>query len=229
MFSYMEARADDDPALLVIGLHGSPWHLYGPDQRIMEPSELAAQVRTYGPVIKKVVLLSSWSGIAPGPGSKSVAQRLALALDGTQVVGQDGFTWFAKDGAVHTTRQAFSTYVSRGPYRVERGGDVMAAMVSAAAISMEADWRKAKNARGMLGVGAGYDQFSLCPDKAMQAFEAGATFGSAIAAYNAALMRLERNEPGDRKAALALLARAAALGDAPAKARLASVGAPGAP
>lgn len=67
---------------------------------------------------------------------------------------------------------------------------------------------------------AGWDVFFLCPDKALAGFERAAAKGSAIAAYNAALMRLERGREGDRTAALALLERGVALGDAKSKARL---------
>lgn len=67
---------------------------------------------------------------------------------------------------------------------------------------------------------AGWDVFFLCPDKALAGFENAATKGSAIAAYNAALMRLERSLEGDRAAAISLLERAAMLGDATSRALL---------
>ena len=62
--------------------------------------------------------------------------------------------------------------------------------------------------------------FFLCPDKALAGFERAAANGSAIAAYNAALMRLDRGADGDRAAARKLLERGAALGDARSRARL---------
>jgi hypothetical protein len=46
--------------------------------------------------------------------------------------------------------------------------------------------------------------------------------GNAIAAYNAALVRLERDYAGDREAAQRLLQRAVELGDAKAAERLQS-------
>jgi TPR repeat protein len=63
----------------------------------------------------------------------------------------------------------------------------------------------------------------LCPEKALRAFEASAGAGNPIGAYNAALMRLERNGAGDRKAALALLRNAAAAGDLKARQKLAAL------
>jgi TPR repeat protein len=72
----------------------------------------------------------------------------------------------------------------------------------------------------LMHAAAGWDIFFLCPDRALAGFERAAAKGNAIAAYNAALMRLERNADGDRAAALALLERAAALGDARSKLRL---------
>jgi hypothetical protein len=44
--------------------------------------------------------------------------------------------------------------------------------------------------------------------------------GSAIASYDAAMIRLDRGETGDRQAAMALFERAAALGDDKARERL---------
>lgn len=64
---------------------------------------------------------------------------------------------------------------------------------------------------------AGQELFFLCPDKALAGYERAAAKGSAVAAYNAALMRLER---GERAAALTLFERGAALGDAKSRTRL---------
>lgn len=72
----------------------------------------------------------------------------------------------------------------------------------------------------LMRAAAGWDVFFLCPDKALAGFEHAAAQGSAIAAYNAALMRLERGADGDHAFALALLERGVALGDAKSRARL---------
>ena len=69
-------------------------------------------------------------------------------------------------------------------------------------------------------MGAGWDIYSLCPDHALKTFEAAAKMSNSIAAYNAALMRLERNGDGDVEAARALLSQAAGAGDAKAQAKL---------
>lgn len=76
------------------------------------------------------------------------------------------------------------------------------------------------NADLLMRAAAGWDVFFLCPDTALAGFEHAASKGSAIAAYNAALMRLARGHEGDRAAAVALLERGAALGDAKSEARL---------
>lgn len=71
-----------------------------------------------------------------------------------------------------------------------------------------------------LHAAAGWDLFFLCPEKMLAGFERAAAHGSAIAAYSAALMRLERDADGDREAAPALLERGAALGDDKSRSRL---------
>ncbi len=215
----MEKRKDDAPDELYIGLHGSPWHFYDAEYHVIEPEELADSVRQQGSAIKRVILLSSWSGIAPTPNAKSPAQRLSAALGGMPVEGQKGFVWFASDGSVETTQQAFTATVS-GPYRVAQGGKVMASLAIGWPYEFEDQIAAKKDARGMLRAGVGFDVFMLCPERALKTFEASAALGDPVAAYNAAILRLERAGSGDMVAATALLNQAAAKGDKMAQSRL---------
>jgi hypothetical protein len=221
LYAYMAARKDDDPALLVIGLHGSPWHLYGPDFHILDIDELAAMVRQQGSGIKHVVLLASWSGVGPDPRTPSLAQKLSTELKGMRVTGQDGFVWYAKDGAVQTTQQAFSM-VTSGPYSVVKGDKVMASLAAGWPVSLEAEFLKRRDGAGLMRAGVGADIFMLCPEGALRAFDAGAALANPVAAYNAALIRLERDAPGDTRAAIALLKQSAKAGDKRAQAKLQS-------
>ena len=223
LYEYMAARKDDDPAVLVIGMHGSPWHFYGPDYHILEIAELAGMVRQQGNKIRHVVLLASWSGVAPDRHSPSLAQKLSLALDGMRVTGQDGFTWYQKGGAVHTTRQAFSGYRT-GPYRIAKGGKVMASLVAGWPAGLESEFQKRGDAAGLMRAGVGADIFMLCPEGALRAYEASAALSDPIGAYNAAIMRLERGRAGDEREAMALLKKSAGLGDKQAAAKLKSLG-----
>jgi TPR repeat protein len=208
---YISAQRDDGPTVLSIGLHGGPWRVYDAHFRIIEIEELAAEVRR-NPKIKRVVLYSSWSGVAPSPGTKSIAQRLSTALNGMPVNGEDGFIWFAKGGAMSTTQQLATAYVS-GSYWVPKGKKVMASLVAGWPLALEARFVETKDGPGLLRAAIRHDIFMLCPDRALSAFEAAAALSEPVAAYNAALMRLERGAFGDRESAVALLKRSAALGD----------------
>jgi TPR repeat protein len=79
---------------------------------------------------------------------------------------------------------------------------------------------KERDTEGVMYAGAGWDIFFLCPDKALRMFEVAAEMLNPIAAYNAAIMRLERGKEGDLQAAKALLSKASELGDKKAQARL---------
>ena len=222
LYQYMEKRKDDAHDELYIGIHGSPWHFYDGQYHIIEPEELAENVRQQGRAIKHVVLLSSWSGIAPTSNTKSPAQRLSAALGGIPVDGQKGFVWFDKDGSIETTQQAFTAF-SSGPYRIAPGEKVMASLAVGWFYQFEAQIADSKDARAMLRAGVGFDVFMLCPEHALKTFEAAAALGDPVAAYNAAILKLERANPGDMDAATALLNQAAAKGDDKAKAKLKSL------
>lgn len=219
VYRYMDAMPDD-PAVMTIGLHASPWRLYDGDMRILTVEDVAARVRaSRDPAERRVDLMGSWTGVSPAPGVPSLAERLSEALDGLPVRGEDGFLWLGADGTRRTTRQAFSARDGAGAYLVPKDGEVLVSLASGWPAFIEA-LVPDPSAELLMRAAAGYDVFLLCPDRALAGFERAAAKGSAIAAYNAALMRLERDADGDRAAARALLERAVALGDAPAKARL---------
>ena len=96
----------------------------------------------------------------------------------------------------------------------------MVSLVPGWVVGYEEDFVKKGNAKGIMHAGAGWDIFMLCPERALQSFEAAARLSDPIAAYNAAIIRIERGKDGDREAAAAFLKRAAKLGDSKAKARL---------
>jgi len=78
LYDYTTAMPDAGDEVLRISLHGSPWHLYGPDSRIMTIDDLAAVVRQQGSKIRQVILMSSWSGTAPDKETRAAG---ATALD----------------------------------------------------------------------------------------------------------------------------------------------------
>jgi hypothetical protein len=219
VYDYTES-AKDDPTAMSISLHASPWRLYDGDMRILTVEELAAMVKAkLQGEVKRVVLLASWTGVAPNSNGKSLAKKLSYALGGFPVDGMDGFVWIAQDGSVRTTQQAF-TMKPKCPYGIRPGEEVMVSLVPGWHVGYEEDHIKRRDAEGIRHAGAAWDIFMLCPEKALQLFEAAANLSNPIAAYNAALMRLERGKPGDYEAAIKLLKKAVALGDKKAKTKL---------
>lgn len=219
LYRYVSAEKDD-PATFSIALQASPWRLYDGDMRIIPVDELAAIVRPkLDDGTKRVLIRGSWTGVSPSTGVPSLARQLSAKLDGFPVDGEDGFLWISPDGSGRTTRQAFTTRVGGGSYFVPKGHEVFVPLVAGWPANIEARIPD-DDANLLMHAAAGWDVLMLCPDKALAGFERAASKGSAIAAYNAALMRLERNAEGDRDAALALLERGVALGDAKSKQRL---------
>ncbi|HEX6833818.1 MAG TPA: hypothetical protein VF132_09840 [Rudaea sp.] len=217
---YTEATPED-PKLFTIALQSSPWRFYDQDMRILTPEELAGMIKAHWKQgMEKVVLLASWTGVSPDLGSKSLAQKLSDALGGFPVSGMDGFLWMAKDGSTRTTHQAYSMKQGRGLYMVTEGDEVFLPLVAGWFVEVEDKIAQKQDADALMRAGAGWDIYSLCPDHALKTFEAAARMSNSIAAYNAALMRLERNGEGDVAAAKALLAQAAAAGDAKARKKL---------
>jgi hypothetical protein len=218
VYEYMQKI--ENPAVFSIGLQASPWHLYDADMRILTVEELAQMVK---PKLQKpkqsVLLIASWTGVVPTVNGKSIAQKLSSLLDGFPVTGMDGFVWIANDGSVRTTQQAF-TMKPKCPYGVRPGEEVMVSLVAGWPVEFEQDYVKNGDAAGIMSAGAGWDIYMLCPERALGSFEMAARLSHPIAAYNAALMRLERGRDGDFEAATYLMKQAAALGDKKAQLRL---------
>lgn len=220
VYKYTEAMPED-PKLFTIALQSSPWRFYDPQMRILTPEEVAAMIKAHWKQgMEKVVLFASWTGVAPEHGGKSLAQKLSDALDGFPVSGMDGFLWMAKDGSTRTTHQAYSMKQGRGLYMATEGDEVFVPLVAGWFVEVEDKIVEKHDADALMRAGAGWDIYSLCPDHALKTFEAAAKMSNPIAAYNAALMRLERNGEGDMDAAKALLAQAAVAGDAKAQEKL---------
>lgn len=214
------AAAPDDPAVMGVGLQSSPWRLYDADMRILTIEELAATVRANRDATEtRIELIGSWTGVSPSPGVPSLAEQLSMALDGFPVRGEDGFLWVKPDGSRRTTRQAYTAREGAGSYFLPKGGEVMPALAGGWPAFVE-DRIPDDQPELLMRAAAGWDVFFLCPDKALAGFERAAAKGSAIAAYNAALMRLERGDMANRATALVLLERGVALGDAKSGTRL---------
>jgi hypothetical protein len=220
-YSTKKREIDDDPTVLNLSLHASPWRLYDVEKRILTIEEVAEMVKPFiAKGVQRIVLKASWTGVSPDRGGKSLATKLSEALGGFPVEGINGFLWIAEDGSTRTTHQAATLFQGGGPYKVRAGREVMVSMVAGWTATLEDTFIKNKDLDGLKDAGAGWDIFFLCPDRALQAFEAAAR-SNPIAAYNAALMRLERKSEGDLKAAAGLLSQAANAGDKKAQARLA--------
>jgi hypothetical protein len=164
--------------------------------------------------------MASWSGVAPAPRDKSLAEKLSSALGDIPVSGADGFLWIAKDGSTRTSRQAVSVRTVGGQYAIPAGAEVMTSMAAGWHADFEEVFHRERNADGLMRAGAAWDILYLCPDSALRTFEAAAQLSHPVAAYNAAMIRLARRGRGDLKAAVALLTRAANAGDAKALKRL---------
>lgn len=210
-----------DPNILVLSLHSSPWRFYDGEMRILRIEEVAELSRPYiTKGVKRIILMASWSGIAPDGNEKSLAQKLSNALGGFPVSGMDGFVWLAPDGSIRTSRQAYSIWKSQGQYKIQEDAEVMVSMVAGWPVFYEDNFRGDKNPDGIMRAGAGWDIFFLCPDSALQSFEAAAQLSHPVAGYNAAVIRLERNSKGDVEAAKSLLTKAANAGDKKAQSLL---------
>lgn len=219
LYEYMEAVPDSD-AQFIIGLQASPWHLYDGELRIITPEEMAEQIRPkLTSKVERVELVGSWTAVAPAPGMRSSAERLSKALGGFPVQGEDGFLWLSKDGSRRTTHQAFTLREGAGAYFLPKDAELMVALVAGWPAFVQGMLPE-DDAELQMRAAVGWDVFFLCPDNALSAYEYAASKGSAIAAYNAAMMHLERGTAEGRASAVALLERGAALGDAKSRARL---------
>lgn len=221
LYDHTRAAPESAPDVMRISTHGSPWHLYDGDFRILEIDDVAAMVKQDASV-RRVNLVASWSGGMPVPRARSLAEKLSTALGGMPVTGQDGFVWVAPDGSVRTTRQA-ATGRAAGPYLVGRNDEVMTSMVAGWPLYLEDEFIRQRDGAGLLRMGAAKEIFLLCPEDALQSYEQGAALNNPVAAFNAAILRLERRQPGDVAAAITLLRQAAAQGDGKAAQKLKSL------
>jgi len=218
LYDYMEAVPDSD-AIFIIGLQASPWRMYDGEMRILTVDDAAKAIRAKLDKEQHVELIGSWTGVSPAPGVPSLAERVSKALGGFPVRGEEGFLWLAKDGTRRTTRQAFTVRAGAGSYFLPEGSEVFVPLAAGWPAEVQ-DRIPEDDADMLMRAAAGWDILYLCPDRALAGFERAAAKGNAIAAYNASIMRLERGADGDRTAALALLERGVALGDAKSRERL---------
>lgn len=219
LYDYMEAVPDSD-AVYTIALHSSPWRMYDGELRILTVEDVAEHVRAkMDGKLERVELIGSWTGATAAAGVPSLAERLSKALGGFPVRGEDGFLWLAPDGSRRTTRQAFTLREGAGSYYLPAGSEVFVPLVAGWPAFVE-DQIPEDNAELLNAAAVGWDVFFLCPDRALAGFERAAASGSAIAAYNAGLMRLARGADGDRAAARKLFERGATLGDGKSRTRL---------
>jgi hypothetical protein len=211
---------DSGDAVYSVAGPGNPWRLYDGDYRVLAVEDLAAQIRADPKFAKakKVLLLSSWSGVKPNDAPLSVAGRLSAALDGFPVEGMDGFVWFGPKGHVRTTHQAFTG--TRPVYFVRDGDEVMVSVVAMISPQLEQQLAGSEDPYAHRRIAASSDLYHMCPDEAVVRYEAAAARGDAVSAYNAAMIRLDRGGPGDAEEARRLLAKAADAGDEKARARL---------
>lgn len=162
-YDYLK-KVNDDETVVTIALNASPWRLYDNESRILSVEELADMARPHiAKGAKQIVLIASWTGVAPNPGGKSLAQKLSDSLKGFPVRGMDGFLWIAKDGALRTTRQAFTVRQGGNPYSIVEGDDVMVSLATGWPAEEEATFIEERNADGILRAGAGWDLYSCAP------------------------------------------------------------------
>lgn len=179
------------------------------------------------PEVRRVVLVGSWTGVAPDTATPSLARQLSRALGGFPVDGLDGFLWLKPDGSIRTTRQAFTIRNGSGYYGVREDEDVMAAMTQGWTMGIEERIAEKKDAGLLMQAGVSWEMLGLCPERAIEVLQQAAELGDPVAAYNAAVLLRERGHDGDAATATALLRRAADLGDKPSAQMLATPPAPG--
>lgn len=217
---YQAADAFDIENVFTIAMQTSPWRMYDGEGRILTVDELAAVIRAKRTASDRgAYLVGSWTAARPDGQADTLAHRLSTTLDGFPVDGSDGFLWMSADGALRTTHQAFSVWKT-GPYSVERGAEVLTALVPGWVAQFEDRFAEEGNAAGVLRAGVGHDVFLLCQERALAAFERAGDMGSGIGAYNAGLMHAEA---GEVEAARRWLAKAQSLGEKKADDALAAL------
>ena len=220
VYEYSEAFPDSD-ADIVIVVPASPWHFYDGEERILSVEEVASVIRGHmTDKTRRVVLVGSWTGGTPDAQGDSLAQQVSAALDGFPVEGMDGFLWLDAKGGHRVTRQAFTLRAGSGYYQIAEGSEVFVSLSHGWAAGLEQQMIANGDTRLLRTAAVGWEVFMLCPERALSGFELAARHGDAIAAYNAAVLRLERDDEGDRAAAISLLQQAADSGDSKAAEKL---------
>jgi hypothetical protein len=223
LYAYMQ-KVEDDDAVVTVAVQSSPWRMYDAQLRVLAVEDLAAIIRrSLTKKAKRVHLIGSWTGVAPDHDTPSLADQISGALNGFPVDGMDGFLWVTKNGGLRTTHQAFTVRDRSGPYFVGEGDDVMTALTVGWLSELEDRVVENGDSEGAKRAAVGWDIYHLCPDHALRSFERAAKMGSAVAGYNAASIRLERGQTGDKEAAIALLSRAAELGDEKSQTKLSAL------
>ncbi len=214
VYNYAENLKDESDEILTVAVSSSPWRLYGGDGRIIRIKDLAKEIEKSleDPKVKSVKIYSSWSDVKPYGAKNSIAKQLSDELDGFPVSGIDGFLWYKSNGETYSTKQSF-TIGANFPYFIASGDDVMDSLTDGAYIMAQNFFIKKKDPIGLNHAAVGWDVYMLCPDTALHTFELAAEMDYPIAAYNAAIMRLERAGDGDFERAKQLLMRAVKLGD----------------
>lgn len=221
LYDYME-KGEDDSAF-TIAVTTSPWRLYDQDNRIIRIEELAAIIKpALKENMKSVKIFGSWSGVRPDKDTKSIAEKLSLCMDNFPVSGIQGFLWVKSDGSMYTTKQAF-TLKKSGQYLIKEGDDVMDSLASGWLAELADDFIKNKDAKGLVHAGVAWDCYLLCEDKALEYFELAAELSNPVAAYNAAIIYIDRGGADNLVKAKELLDKAAKLGDLKSKGLLTSL------
>lgn len=212
----------DDPDKIVITMITSPWRLYDSQMRIIELADFIKFIKpSVTPKIKKIIFAGSWTG-AISRGKLSLASQLSKSLGNIPVEGFDGFIWLSNTGKIRATKNQYTVFKS-GKYQVKPESEIMVSLTVGWAIGLEKHFIETNNSVGLLIAGVGHDVFMLCPTGALQYFQKSAEMGNNIAAYNAAILLLEKRTPDNIKKAKQLLLQAANSGDKKAQEKLSTL------
>lgn len=204
----LSANAD----VYIIAGNGNGWRMYDGEGRVLTAADIADMIRAdpeFETSKRGVQLMVSWAGEAPKGAKESLAEAVSREL-GRPATGPKGFLWFGPEGGVRETRQEFTAY--EFPYRAKAGDWVMASTSIAMPGALVHELEGGKDVEGLRLAARSEDVFALRFDSAVKLYERAASLGDGISAYNAAVIRLQRAGPGDRRAAVALLKKAESLG-----------------
>ncbi len=159
LFQYLTKKKEiDDPTVLNLSVHASPWRLYDVENRILTIEEVAQMVKPFiAKGVRRIVLKASWTGVSPDREGKSLAAKLSDALGGFPVEGINRFLWIAEDGSTRTTNQATTFFLGGGAYKIRHGREVMVSMVAGWPVALEDIFLKNKDSDGLKDAGAGWD------------------------------------------------------------------------